>query len=67
MEKRTASLGEMLDYIDDILIPFDITVTKKMTYQDILHLYLDLKDVETIFESITELAYIVDEVKNLKN
>ena len=67
MEKRIAPLGEMLDYIDDILIPFDITVTKKMTYQDILHLYLDLKDVETIFESITELAYIVDEVKNLKN
>ena len=57
----------MQDYIDDVLIPFDITITKKMTYRDILQLYLDLKDVETIFEAVTEFAYIVDEVRNLKN
>ena len=57
----------MLDYIEEVLIPYDITITKKMTYQDILHLYLDLKDIETIFTAITEFAYIIDEVNNLKN
>ena len=57
----------MLEYIDDTLIHYDITITKKMTRNDILQLYLDLKDVETIFTALTEFAYIVDEVKNLKN
>jgi flagellar biosynthesis component FlhA len=67
VEKRTASLEDMLDYIEEVLIPYDITITKKMIYQDILHLYLDLKDIETIFTAITEFAYIIDEVNNLKN
>ena len=67
MDKKTVPIEEMWDYIDDVLIPFDIIIAKKTTYRDILQLYLDLKDVETIFEAVTEFAYIVDEVKNLKN
>ena len=67
IDKKTVPIEKMLDYIDDVLIPYDITITKKMTYQDILATYLDLKDTETIFEAITEIAYVVDEAKNLKN
>ena len=61
------SLEEMLEYIDDTLIPYDITITKKMTSGEILQSYHDLKDVETIFTALTEFAYIVDEVNNLRN
>ncbi|MDE1770511.1 MAG: hypothetical protein KGI28_08180 [Thaumarchaeota archaeon] len=60
-------LEEMLEYINDTLIPFDITITKKMTNSEILQSYLELKDVETIFTALTEFAYIVDEVNNLRN
>lgn len=67
VEKRNIPLEKMPDYIDEVLIPYNITVTKKMSYEDISHLYLDLKDIETIFTVLTEFAYIVDEVKNLKN
>ena len=57
----------MIRYIDSVLIPYDIIITKKMTRRDIVKLYLDLKDVETIFDAIIESAYIVDEIRNLKN
>ena len=66
VEKRIP-VEEMAEYIDDTLIPYDITITKKMASDEILQLYLDLKDVETIFTALTEFAYIVDEVKNLRN
>lgn len=57
----------MINYIESVFIPYDITIIEKMTRQAIVKLYLDLKDVETIFEAIIESAYIHDEVKNLKN
>lgn len=67
VEKRNIPLEKMLDYIDEVLIPYNITTTKKMNYVDISHPYLDLKDIETIFTALTEFLHIVDEVKNLKN
>ncbi len=63
VDKKTVPIEDILDYNDDVLIPYDITITKKNDLQDILHLHLDLKDVETIFEVITEIVHIVDEVK----
>ncbi len=65
--ENTVSLEKMIQEIDQILVPYDITITKKMTSDDILQLYFDLKDMETVFSALTECAYIVNEVKNLKN